>query len=50
MSLVTLTSGGLDSTLMVVLAKEEAVDQYPLFINYGQRSLKREWQACQLAL
>lgn len=48
MSLVTLVSGGLDSTLMALLAQEEGITQYPLFINYGQLSAKREWRACQL--
>lgn len=47
MSAVSLVSGGLDSTLMAVLAKLEGVVQFPLFINYGQRSFAREWRACQ---
>lgn len=47
MSLVTLVSGGIDSTLMAVLAKEEDIRQYPLFINYGQLSMEREWEACR---
>jgi 7-cyano-7-deazaguanine synthase len=47
MSLVTLVSGGLDSTLMSVLAKKEGVDQFPLFVNYGQLSAEKEWEACQ---
>ncbi len=47
MSTVMLTSGGLDSTLMSVLAKELGQVTYPLFINYGQRSKNREWAACK---
>lgn len=47
MSLVTLVSGGLDSTLMSVLAKEEGVQQFPLFVDYGQLSSEKEWEACQ---
>ena len=47
MSLVNLASGGLDSTLVSAMAKREEVDVYPLFINYGQRSARREWEACQ---
>jgi 7-cyano-7-deazaguanine synthase len=47
MSIVTLVSGGLDSTLMVVLAREAGVLQFPLFVDYGQRSLSRELSACQ---
>lgn len=46
MSIVTLVSGGLDSTLMAVLIKEEGVKQYPLFINYGQLCKHAEWKAC----
>lgn len=47
MSMITLVSGGLDSTLMAVLAKEERIEQYPLFIDYGQRANRQEWQTCQ---
>lgn len=47
MSLVTLVSGGLDSSLMALLAKEAGIEQHPLFIDYGQRAAAREWQSCQ---
>ena len=47
MGLVTLVSGGLDSTLISVLAKEENITQYPLFIDYGQKARHKEWQVCQ---
>mgnify|MGYP003586205709 CR=1 FL=1 len=47
MGIVNLVSGGLDSTLVGVLAKEEGVDVYPLFIDYGQKSAQHEWEACQ---
>lgn len=47
MSLVNLVSGGLDSTLVSVLAREEGVEMYPLFIDYGQRAREREWATCQ---
>lgn len=46
MSLVNLVSGGLDSTLVSVLAREAGLDMHPLFIDYGQRSATREWNAC----
>lgn len=46
MSLVTLVSGGLDSTLMAVLAKEEGILQFPLFVDYGQICMDREWYSC----
>lgn len=47
MSMITLVSGGLDSTLMAMLAKEEQLEQFPLFIDYGQRASRQEWQTCQ---
>lgn len=47
MSIVTLVSGGLDSTVMAVLAKEEGITQFPLFIDYGQLGRGRELNACQ---
>ena len=47
MSIVTLVSGGLDSTVMAVLAKEEGITQFPLFIDYGQLGRERELHACQ---
>ena len=46
MSIVTLVSGGLDSTFMAVLIKEEGVKQYPLFVDYGQLCRDAEWRAC----
>jgi 7-cyano-7-deazaguanine synthase len=47
MSIVTLVSGGLDSTIMALLAKEEGLLQHPLFIDYGQLNLRKEFDACQ---
>ncbi len=47
MNLVNLVSGGLDSTLVGVLAREEGVEVCPLFIDYGQRAAQREWETCQ---
>ena len=46
MSLVNLVSGGLDSTLIGVMAREEGVSLYPLFIDYGQRAAHIEWKTC----
>lgn len=48
MSLVNLVSGGLDSTLIGVMAREEGIRTHPLFIDYGQRAGRREWETCQL--
>ncbi len=46
MAIVTLVSGGLDSTLMALLTAESKIEQFPLFINYGQIFCKREYSAC----
>ena len=46
MRLVNLASGGLDSTLVGVLAKEEGLEVFPLFIDYGQRAAVKEWSTC----
>ncbi|WHZ11954.1 MAG: Queuosine Biosynthesis QueC ATPase [Burkholderiaceae bacterium] len=48
MSFVSLVSGGLDSTLIGVMAKEEGVTHFPLFIDYGQRAARKEWETCKL--
>jgi len=49
MSFVNLVSGGLDTTLVGVMAKEEGIEHFPLFIDYGQRAASREWETCKLA-
>lgn len=46
-ALVNLVSGGLDSTLVGVLACELGLEVFPLFVDYGQRAAKDEWDACQ---
>ena len=46
MSIVNLVSGGLDSTLIGVMLKEEGLQTYPLFVDYGQLCAQREWNAC----
>ncbi|OYQ93874.1 7-cyano-7-deazaguanine synthase [Citrobacter freundii] len=50
MSIVTLVSGGLDSTLVAKLAQEEGLQIFPLFIDYGQRARNRELAACKLSM
>lgn len=40
-------SGGLDSTLIGVLLREQSATSYPLFIDYGQRAARREWATCR---
>jgi len=46
MSIVTLVSGGLDSTVMALLTKEEGLTQFPLFVDFGQLGRDRELRAC----
>ena len=46
MSIVTLVSGGLDSTIMALMIQEEGIEQFPLFIDYGQLGREREFKAC----
>ena len=48
MSIVTLVSGGLDSTIMALLAREEGLQQFPLFVDYGQLARARELRACRV--
>jgi len=47
MAIVTLVSGGLDSTLMGLIAHEEGIVLHPLFVDYGQLSAAKEWVVCQ---
>jgi 7-cyano-7-deazaguanine synthase len=47
MGIVTLVSGGLDSTLVSVLIKEQGIEQHPLFIDYGQLCKNAEWDTCR---
>lgn len=47
MSVVALVSGGLDSSLIAWLAREEGIEQLPLFIDYGQRARDKELAACR---
>lgn len=44
---IVLLSGGLDSSLSLVKAREECRIQYGLTFDYGQRSAKREIQAAR---
>jgi len=48
MSIVLLSSGGLDSTLSAVLALEQGLELHPLFIDYGQLAKDRELSACRV--
>jgi 7-cyano-7-deazaguanine synthase len=45
--IVTLVSGGIDSTLMSLMAQEEGIALFPLFVDYGQLGAAKEWEACK---
>lgn len=47
MGIVNLVSGGVDSSLIALMIREQGIPQYPLFIDYGQRAHDREWEVCQ---
>lgn len=47
MGVVALASGGIDSTLMCLMAAEEGVELFPLFVDYGQLGATKEWEACR---
>jgi len=47
MKVVVLSSGGIDSSLMIFLFKEKDYEVFPLFINYGQLAEEKEWEACK---
>lgn len=49
MSLVILSSGGVDSTLMSLMAHEEGLTIHPLFIDYGQLAAAKEWSTIRKA-
>jgi len=46
-SIVTLVSGGVDSSLMALMAKKEGIIQHPLFVDYGQLGRDKELNACK---
>lgn len=47
MRVVALSSGGVDSSLTMLLLKKKDCSVFPLFVNYGQLSAEYEWNACQ---
>jgi len=47
MKVVVLSSGGIDSSLMIYLFKEQGYEVLPLHINYGQLAEEKEWDACR---
>jgi 7-cyano-7-deazaguanine synthase len=47
MRVVALSSGGVDSSVTMLLLKKRDYTIFPLFVNYGQLSAEHEWSACQ---
>jgi 7-cyano-7-deazaguanine synthase len=47
MTIVTLSSGGPDSSIMMLLLRREGYEILPLHVNYGQLSEKYEWSSCR---
>ena len=47
MGVVILASGGIDSFVMSKIIKEQDQKLIPIFIDYGQLSAKKEWEACK---
>jgi len=46
--IVALSSGGVDSSVMIQLLKRENDTRlFPLFVDYGQLAAHAEWEACQ---
>lgn len=47
MRVVALSSGGIDSSVMMQLLKKKNCEIFPLFIDYGQLAADAELKACQ---
>lgn len=47
MRVVALSSGGIDSSVMMQLLKKRDCQLFPLFIDYGQLAAGAEWEACR---
>ena len=47
MRIVSLSSGGIDSSVMMKLLKDRGNQIYPLFIDYGQLAAQAEWESCK---
>lgn len=45
MKIVAIASGGIDSSLMMHMLMENGHEIFPLFINYGQLSYKKEYES-----
>lgn len=47
MGIVVLVSGGIDSWVMSKIIEEQGQQVIPIFVDYGQLSADKEWEACK---
>jgi len=47
LKIVVMASGGLDSSLLMLMLKKEGHDLFPVHVDYGHLAEDREWFACQ---
>lgn len=47
MKIVVSSSGGVDSSLVMLLLKADGHEVFPVHVNYGHLAEPREWEACQ---
>jgi 7-cyano-7-deazaguanine synthase len=47
LNVIALSSGGVDSSVMMLLLKKNNVKVHPLHVDYGHRSEEREWASCK---
>ena len=47
MKIVVLTSGGIDSALMISMLTKEGHEILPMHINYGHLAEEKEWECCK---
>src|SRR3989442_13250644 len=42
-----MSSGGVDSSITMLLLKKEGHEVFPMHVDYGHRAEEREWKSCQ---
>lgn len=47
MRVVVLSSGGVDSSVVMMLLKSKGHLLFPLFVDYGQLAAEAEWESCK---
>jgi 7-cyano-7-deazaguanine synthase len=46
--IVVLASGGVDSSVIMLLLRKSGDEVLPLFVDYGQLAMEKEWKSCKL--